>query len=221
MQLQAHLDGNRRAEELQLEEIKTDGVVIGHVDPDPDIDRLHIKVWEPTCERYICFLDAKFADTIHDVKRKIQEHPDIVSVTFKDMKVFYNGENLEDTDTIGQTEIEDDCILHCVDDHGSIPTLTVKSWSVKLHQWRELLPPKLKPPTRNEAAEKDLSPVPISSVVRKDMEVDEAATMVKKEVDEVSTVAKNKVDEVATVVKKEVDEVFTEAVNDQVATAGG
>ena len=33
MQLQAHLDGNRRAEELQLEEVKNkDGVVVGHMD---------------------------------------------------------------------------------------------------------------------------------------------------------------------------------------------
>ena len=70
MQLQAHLDGNRRSEELQLEEIKNkDGVVVAHIDPDPDIDRLHIKIWSPTGEKYICFLDATFADTINYVKK--------------------------------------------------------------------------------------------------------------------------------------------------------
>ena len=90
------------------------------------------------------------------------------------MKVFYNGSELVDTDTIGQKLIDDDCILHCVENHGMIPTLTVKSWSAKLHQWRLLLPHNLQPPARNEAAEKDLSPVPISSVVRQ--EVDQVAT---------------------------------------------
>lgn len=70
MQLQAHLDGNRRSEELQLPEVKKNGVVIGHIDPDPDIDRLHIKVWSPNSEKYICFLDSTFADTIALLKKK-------------------------------------------------------------------------------------------------------------------------------------------------------
>ena len=84
MQLQAHVDGNRRVEDLQLEEVKNkDGVVIGHVDPDPDIDRLHIKVWTP-CGRqhlhqFICFLDSKDDDTIATLKKnpgasRIQAH---------------------------------------------------------------------------------------------------------------------------------------------------
>ena len=70
MQLQAHLDGNRGAEELQLDEVKNkDGVVVAHIDPDPDIDRLHIKVWSPDSEKYICFLDSKFTDTIAKLKK--------------------------------------------------------------------------------------------------------------------------------------------------------
>ena len=73
MQLQAHRDGNRRVRELQLEEVKKHGMVIGHIDPDPDIDRLHIKVWTPDRQPhhyFICFLDSKLADTIAKLKKK-------------------------------------------------------------------------------------------------------------------------------------------------------
>ena len=165
MQLQAHLDGNRRVEELQLEEVKKDGVLIGHIDPDPDIDRLHIKVWSPHGEKYICFLDSKFEDTIAKLKKKIQEHPDVVHMTFNDMKVFYNGEELVDTNTLDEKRIDDDCILHTVDNVGPIAGEVVKTWSVKLNQWRRLLPHNLTPPPKNKEAEKDLQPVPISAVV--------------------------------------------------------
>ena len=143
MQLQAHLDGNRRVEEFQLEEVKNNwGVVIAHIDPDPDIDRLHIKVWSfdrPGHQKYICFLDSKFADTITKLKKKIQEHPDVVHMTFKDMKVFYNGCELADTDTIDDLNIDDDCILHAVDNVYGAPTWVAKS-SAQLNQWRLLLP---------------------------------------------------------------------------------
>ena len=45
MQLQTHLDGKRRIEELQLQPfMNKHGVVIGHLDPEPDLDSLHIKV---------------------------------------------------------------------------------------------------------------------------------------------------------------------------------
>ena len=151
MQLQAHLDGNRRVEELQLEEIKNkDGVVVGHVDPEPDIDRLHIKVWcTPTKSMYICFLNSKFTDTIAKLKKKIQEHPDVVTrQTFKDMKVFYNGVEIMDTDTLDDKWITDDCILHAIDNVYDGSTWVLKS-SIELHQWQQLLPQNLKPPDKN------------------------------------------------------------------------
>ena len=71
MQLRAHLDGNRRQLELQAPDMcNARGDVIGYLDPDPDIDRLHIKVWTPDREKYICFLDACFEDTIATLKKK-------------------------------------------------------------------------------------------------------------------------------------------------------
>ena len=86
-------------------------------------------------------------------------------MTFKDMKVFYNGGELVDTDTFSEKWIDDDCILHAVDNVYDAPTLVVKSWSAKLNQWRLLLPHNLQPPARNKVAEKELSPRPLSSVV--------------------------------------------------------
>ena len=61
---------------MGLEPIKNkDGVVVAHVDPDPDIDRLHIKVWSPGNQtlldaQYICFLDSKLEDTIAEIKKR-------------------------------------------------------------------------------------------------------------------------------------------------------
>ena len=130
-------------------------MVIAHYDPDPDIDRLHIKVWSTDNEKYVCFLDSKFADTIAKLKKKIQEHPDVVHMTFKDMKVFYNGGELVDTDTLDEKRIDDDCILHAVDNVYDAPTWVVKS-SAEMNQWRRLLPHNLKPPARNTVAEKEL-----------------------------------------------------------------
>jgi hypothetical protein len=173
MQLQAHLDGNRRVEEFQLEEVKNNwGVVIAHIDPDPDIDRLHIKVYicfpDPDSEKYICFLDSKFADTIAKLKKKIQEHPDVVHMTFKDMKVFYNGCELADTDTIDDLNIDDDCILHAVDNVYGAPTWVAKS-SAQLNQWRLLLPKSNPWRTQSKTCpsfiERGLNPRPLSSVV--------------------------------------------------------
>ena len=153
MQLQAHLDGNRRVEELQLEEVKNkDGVVIGHIDPDPDIDRLHIKVWSPDSEKYICFLDSKSADTIAKLKQKIEEHPDVVHMISKDMIVFWNGVELVDTDTLDEKWIHDDCILHVAVGNVYDAPIWVVKCSAELNQWRLLLPPNLKPPARNKVA---------------------------------------------------------------------
>ena len=92
MQLQAHLDGNRRTEERKLPEIKNKhGVVVGHLDPEPDLDRLHINVYTPhsigKITQYICILDSKDGDTIAKIKKKIKEHPDVVNMIFEDMKV--------------------------------------------------------------------------------------------------------------------------------------
>ena len=71
MQLQAHLDLNRRELDLQLEEVRNrHGEVIGVYDPEPDIDRLHIKVWFPDSEKYVCFLNCRFEDTIGTLKKK-------------------------------------------------------------------------------------------------------------------------------------------------------
>ena len=172
MQLQAHLDGNRRTEELQLEEIKNKhGVVIAHVDPDPDIDRLHIKVWSPDSDKYICFLDCKYEDTIANLKRKIQQHPDVIHhMAFRDMQLFYNGCQLLDCDTLEWCDIDDDCILHCVDHDNAVSMAAIAgNWvarsSQRLHQWRLLRAHVLQPPPVDKIAEKDLSPVPISAVV--------------------------------------------------------
>ena len=70
MQLQAHLDGNRRELELQLPKVRNrHGEVIGVWDP-ADIHRLHIKVWTADSEKYVCFLDCCFEDTIGTLKKQ-------------------------------------------------------------------------------------------------------------------------------------------------------
>ena len=156
MQLSAHLDGQRRVQDLHLEEVKNkNGVVIGHVDPDPDIDRLHIRMYLPDKERYICFLDCKMEDNFAKLKKKIQEHPDVMAWadTFEDLKVFYNGCEMCDTDTLEEKWIDDDCILHAVDTVYDAPAWVAKS-SAELFQWKRLL--FLKPPDRNKEAEKVL-----------------------------------------------------------------
>ena len=159
MQLQAHLDGNRRTEELQLPEVLNKaGVVIAHMDPDPDIDRLHIKVWCPDTERYICFQDCKYTDTISKLKKKIQELVDSDTMqSIDDMKVFFNGVELVDSDTM--QSIDDDCILHCVGT-ASMPTTRVLKSSVELHQWRLLLAHNLKHPIKDKVIETELNPRP-------------------------------------------------------------
>ena len=140
MQLQAHVDGRRRNRELQLPEIRNQhGKVIGHYDPDPDIDRLHIKVWTADSDKYVCFLDCRFLDTIGTLKRKIQEHPEVEHITFSDMMVFYKGRLLSDELTLIQAEIDDDCILHAVNnDIVDVKTEAAKA-SEQFHQWRRLL----------------------------------------------------------------------------------
>jgi hypothetical protein len=66
-------------------------------------------------------------------------------MTFKDMKVFYNGCELCETDTLDEKWIDDDCILHAVD---NVRTNLVVNASAELNQWRRLL--YLKPPARNK-----------------------------------------------------------------------
>ena len=80
--------------------------------------------------------------------KKIQEHPDVVHMTFKDMKVFYNGGELAyGTDTLDEKQIHDDCILHAVDGvHVSNESTWVAKSSAELNQWLKLLPHNLKPP---------------------------------------------------------------------------
>ena len=139
MQLQAHLDGNRRTRELQLPPVvNKQGLVVGHYDPEPDIDRLFIKVWSRDMleSQYICFLDLKVEDTIATIKRKVTEHPDVWQTFDDDMTVFYNGTELIDTDTIEERFIYDDCILHAV--HYDIGGVARKQ-STGLTHWR-LLP---------------------------------------------------------------------------------
>ena len=80
------------------------GVVVAHIDPDPHIDRLHIKVWSPDTERYICFQDCKYTDTISKLKKKVQEHPDVLVMWLQDMKVFFNGVELVDSDTLHEMD---------------------------------------------------------------------------------------------------------------------
>ena len=136
MQLQAHLDLNCRERDLQLEEVRNrHGEVIGVYDREPDIDRLHIKVWFPDRETYVCFLDCRFEDTIGTLKTKIQGHRKVVHTTFSDMKVFYKGILLSDADTLDQHRIDDDCILHA--GNNDIQNVVAKA-SAGLHQWREL-----------------------------------------------------------------------------------
>ena len=140
MQLQAYLDGERRVKELKLPEFKNKhGVVVGHIDPEPDLDRLHIKVYTPQghVAQYICFLDSKDGDTIGKIKQKIKDHPEVTNMTFEDTRVFYNGRELVDADTLYEKNIHDDCILHAADKVHD--PMVVSAFSAQLTQWR-LLP---------------------------------------------------------------------------------
>ena len=67
-------------------------------------------------------------------------------MTFKDMKLFYNGCELADTETIDNLNIDHDCILHAVDNvYESLAAIAESS--AQLNQWRLLLPHNLKPST--------------------------------------------------------------------------
>ena len=135
--------------EKNFPEIKNNGVVVFQYCPEPDFDRLHVKVWSATKETYICFLDAQFKDTISKVKEKVAEHPDIKpTATFNAMKIFFNGTELLDTDTLGGVmDIDDDSILHAVDTFtdAAFPDW-VRRGSTVLNQHRHLLPHFLKRP---------------------------------------------------------------------------
>ena len=166
MQLQARLEGNRRTQELQLEEIKNkDGAVIAHIDHDTDIDRLFIKIHcDPNpSEKYVCFLDSKWTDRIYFIKDKIEMHPDIKHMTFQDLKVFYNGDELDDLDTLGEKGIDGDCILHAVDNINDAPKWVVKS-SSELYHWRQQLLYLQPPKQRYLPTKTELNPMPGSSM---------------------------------------------------------
>ena len=78
----------------------------------------------------------------------------------QDMKVFFNGVELVDPDTLHERWIDDDCILHCVGT-ASMPTTRVVKSSVELHQWRRLLAHNLKPPIKDKVVETELNPRPL------------------------------------------------------------
>ena len=142
MQLAAHIAGKARQESLQAPDLYgPGGRVVGYLDPYPDIDRLHVKVWPIGTAfldaRYICFLGALYMEPIATLKAKIQDHPDGISAT--DMKVFFRGRSLSDTDTLAGHGIDDDHILHAC---GSHETVVAKA-SEQFYQWRLLLPDRL------------------------------------------------------------------------------
>ena len=118
MQLAARIAGVARQKFLGAPTITNSFGLSCYEDPDPDIDRLHVKVWpeggsssnDPT--RYICFLDANYSDTIATLKAKIQDHPE--GMPADQMIVIFRGKKLEDTATLADHNIFDDCILYCV-----------------------------------------------------------------------------------------------------------
>ena len=59
-------------------------------------------------------------------------------MTFSDMKVFYKGILLSDADTLDQHRIDDDCILHAVNNDMLDAQTSVAKASAGLHQWRML-----------------------------------------------------------------------------------
>ena len=146
MQLAAARDGNRRELELQLEPVRNrNGEIVGYYDPDPDIDRLFVKIWTPENiimgkATYVCFLDSTFEDTISTLKRKIQQHPNLAHMGLLNVMLLYNGKLLGDAETLLQCGIDDDCILHAVngDDAFFDVAIPIGQASKKLHQWRIL-----------------------------------------------------------------------------------
>ena len=137
MQLAAHEAARARQQFLQAPDIVgSHGQVIDLLDPDPQIDRLHVKVWpiEPNRPRYICVLDAGYGDNIRLLKAKIHNHRH--GISYHDMKVFFRGISLRDINVLGLLLIHDDCILHaCVPEQE---TQAAKA-SVQFHDWRLLL----------------------------------------------------------------------------------
>jgi hypothetical protein len=138
MQLAAFINGEEHNKHLPKIYGKDGVTVVGHLDPDPDIDRLHIKVWPGgnlfrSHTRYICFLDAKNEDTIAMLKAKIEDHPEGIE---KPSEVFFSGVQLNDSDTLqhaADTHIGDDCILHvCTSQHVDV----VAEASSKLWHWQ-------------------------------------------------------------------------------------
>ena len=88
MQLAAHEAARARQQFLQALDIVGSHGQVDFLDPDPQIDRLHVKVWhiEPNRPRYICVLDAGFGDNIRLLKAKIHNHHR--GISYHDMKMF-------------------------------------------------------------------------------------------------------------------------------------
>ena len=104
--------GKDRQRKLGAETIVNAYGLTAYYDPDPDIDRLFVKIYDVRkFKRYVCFLDMMFDDTIKTLKAKIQDEEDIPT---DDMFIVFRGERLEDHRTLCSYQIGDDCILHAV-----------------------------------------------------------------------------------------------------------
>ena len=126
-----------------------DGREIGYYDPDPDIDRLFIKLWLPQANflmmtggipcRYIGVLDAQDRDTIGDLKAKIVAHPDGGTLTADDLHIFFRGTKLAKETTLNALCICDDAIMHaCTQvnaDAVAVASEQLDSW-LPLRYWR-------------------------------------------------------------------------------------
>ena len=116
------------------------------------IEKLYIRQRQKGHDHFTSFIDlAK--------QKKIQVHPDIKHMTFKDLKVFYGGSELVDTDTLDEKWIVDDCILHAIDNINDHPTWVAKA-SAEMCRWTNLLNHNLRKPTKNKVEEKKLMPRP-------------------------------------------------------------
>ena len=147
MQLAAARDGNRRELELQLEPVRNrNGEIVGYYDPDPDIDRLFVRIWTPENmimgkATYVCFLDCTFDDTVSTLKTKIQQHPNLAHMGLLNVMLLYKGNLLGDAETLLQCGIDDDCILHAVNGNDAFFNVCLPIGQVSnfLHQWRLIL----------------------------------------------------------------------------------
>ena len=126
-----------------------DGTEIGYYDPEPDIDRLFVKVWLPRTHlhgwgrtgtmthsagwpcRYICLLDAQHCNTIGDLKAKIVAHPDGGMLVVGDVHIFFRGTRLAEDARLVESSIDDDVIVHaCTQDSArAVAVASSHLWS--------------------------------------------------------------------------------------------